>query len=402
MIQIKNKAKCCGCTACANICPQQCISMIEDNEGFLYPSVDASNCIKCNLCERVCPELYPFEAKKPLEVHAARIKEEDILILSSSGGMFWALANKIINMGGVVFGAMFDDEWEVYHNYTDSNKGLTQFQGSKYVQSSIGDSYKKVKSFLKDGRWVLFSGTPCQVAGLNHFLGRRYDNLITADIICHGVPSRKVWRNYLNEIKEKCGYNKVKIERISFRDKRTGWKKYSFVLSILGESKSDENKKESYTLSSIHLDNDYMKGFSNNYYIRPSCYSCKARLGRSHSDFTLADFWKSEKYMSDDDKGMSLLLINSAKGKSFFPFNKVDFKQLNYQVLLDSNPSFFNSHGKTYKRKQFWKNYFKTNSLEYSLKAIQSKKIDLLILKLVDIYYRIRLRYNMFFANKIK
>ena len=243
MIHILDKHNCCGCAACVQACPKQCISFNEDEQGFRYPLVDESLCIDCGLCEKVCPVIHQSDAKKPLKVYAAQNPNEEIRLKSSSGGIFTLLAEAVIDEGGVVFGARFDKNWEVEHGYTESKEGLTAFRGSKYLQSRTGETYKQARDFLKAGRKVLYSGTSCQIAGLKKFLRKEYENLITVDVVCHGAPSPLVWRTYLDDLK-KCpkgtaGKNSVcssinempVITGISFRDKSTGWKKYGFVLS---------------------------------------------------------------------------------------------------------------------------------------------------------------------------
>lgn len=243
MIHITDKQDCCGCNSCVQCCPKSCITMCEDEEGFLYPEVDENVCVDCGLCEKVCPVLHQAEDRKPLAVYAAKNKNEEIRRQSSSGGVFTALAEEVIKDGGVVFGARFDEHWEVKHDYTETVEGLSIFRGSKYVQSRIEDCYQKVEQFLRAGRKVLFSGTPCQVAGLKLFLRKEYNYLLTVDFICHGVPSPGVWREYLKEeTARECGrknsvlsHPDIKdqdalIESILFRDKCLGWKKYSFAL----------------------------------------------------------------------------------------------------------------------------------------------------------------------------
>ncbi len=192
--------ECCGCEACRSICPRHCISMKKDNEGFLYPVRKTEDCINCNLCEKVCPVLYPVNNAKEKFVFAAFNINETVRLQSSSGGLFTLIAEKIIERGGVVFGACFDGNWNVVHDYTDTIEGLTKFRGAKYVQSYIGNSFIKVKNFIESGREVLFTGTPCQVAGLKKFLKKPYSNLFTIDLVCHGVPSPWVWKKYLHEV----------------------------------------------------------------------------------------------------------------------------------------------------------------------------------------------------------
>lgn len=243
MINIKEPKDCCGCNACAQRCPKHCIILTEDHEGFLYPKVNTELCIECGLCEKVCPVINQKPKKGPLEVYAAINPDEQIRKESSSGGIFTLLAEKIIQENGVVFGARFDENWEVRHDYTETIEGLAVFRSSKYVQSRIEDNYLKAEKFLKEKRKVLFSGTPCQIAGLKKFLRKEYDNLLTVDFICHGVPSTKVWRMYLDEtcrnlIKRGSSSNFIDegrrsyIEAINFRHKILGWKRFSFFLKL--------------------------------------------------------------------------------------------------------------------------------------------------------------------------
>lgn len=199
MINITEKHNCCGCTACVQRCPKQCISMIEDEEGFLYPHINKDICIDCGICERVCPIINQKKEKHPIKVFACKNKDEKVRMNSSSGGLFTAIAEEIIKKGGVVFGAKFDSKWNIRIAYTETLDGLKEFQGSKYTQAFVDNSYKDAETFLKKGRLVLFSGTSCQIAGLHNYLHCNYDNLLTIDFICHGVPSQKLFRIFLNE-----------------------------------------------------------------------------------------------------------------------------------------------------------------------------------------------------------
>lgn len=377
MIQISAKDFCCGCTACAEKCPQQCIVMQEDNEGFRYPFVNADTCIECGLCEKVCPALSEEEVVLPLHAYAARNKDEGIRRKSSSGGVFTLLAEKVIADGGVIFGARFDENWEVCHDYTETIEGLAAFRGSKYVQSRMGNSYQKADSFLKQGRKVLFSGTPCQIAGLRRYLNKEYSNLLTVDFICHGVPSPKVWRKYLQEIiarKGATGKNSVLsslkfipvITDINFRDKSAGWKKFGFVLRGNSAFKADENSALScYTFSetwvSETLDvNAYMCLFLTNICLRPSCHTCKFRSGKNHSDIKLADFWGVEVLYPEyfDDKGISWLLAMSPKGELLIDAVKDELlmNECDFNIGMKYNSSFSTSCMEHPKRKDFFEN----------------------------------------------
>ena len=197
MINIVSEQDCCGCSACAERCPKSCISMLEDQEGFLYPVVDKEKCVNCHLCEQVCPVLDKTEAYSDSFAYAAKNRNEDERLNSSSGGLFIVLAKYFLVHGGIVFGAVFDSNFEVYHTYSSDLDGVKPMMRSKYVQSNIRSSYIDCENFLKQGKKVLFTGTPCQIDGLRHFLKKEYDNLLMVDVICHGVPSPGVWRRYL-------------------------------------------------------------------------------------------------------------------------------------------------------------------------------------------------------------
>ena len=326
MINIVNKSFCCGCAACVQICPKKCISLTEDKEGFLYPIVDKATCIDCGLCEKVCPYLTEGIEREPKVVYAAKHSNEDIRLQSSSGGVFTLLAEKIINDGGVVFGVRFDDKWEVEFAYSETIDGLSVFRGSKYVQARVGNAFIDAERFLKDGRKVLFSGTPCQIKGLLRYLRKDYENLMTVDFVCHGVPSPKVWRLYLKEEVKRFahqgddGKNIVlsslvmpTIKGINFRDKSSGWKKYSFTLQLT--KALAEGEQNSVLRSNKFYENPFMQAFLSDLILRPSCYMCPAKSGKSGSDITIGDFWGIEhiKPEIDDDKGVSLVMVHNEK-----------------------------------------------------------------------------------------
>lgn len=373
MIQIVDKSQCCGCTACVSVCPKQCIAMQEDEEGFLYPVVDTSLCIDCNLCQKVCPELHPMNTRTPLHVYAAKHKDEQIRLASSSGGIFTLLAEKVIDEGGVVFGARFNASWEVVHDYTETKEGLTAFRGSKYVQSWLGNCFSKVKSFLSEGRKVMFTGTPCQIAGLKQYLRKEYDNLLTVDVVCHGVPSPKVWRMYLDEVACKGKKNTVLphsihgrdalIKGISFRDKCLGWKKYSFALT-LSEATAD-GEKNTVLLSSVFTENLYMNVFLSNLSLRLSCYACPAKAGKSGSDITIADFWGIEDVLPDfeDDKGISLVLSYSEKGGRWLAGLDCECIEVDYRSAQRMNPSISSSVSKPINRAFFFRQLIRKKNI---------------------------------------
>ena len=366
MIHIVNKQACCGCSACVQRCPKHCISLREDSEGFLYPQVDTESCIDCGLCEKVCPMLHHSEeGQKPIAVYAAKNKDEEIRRTSSSGGVFTALAEEIIRKGGVVFGACFNTDWEVVHDYAETVEGLSRFRGSKYVQSRIGETYRQVETFLKSGREVLFSGTPCQIAGLRMFLKKEYENLLTVDVICHGVPSPRVWREYLKEetarqrekntvLPRPIHEKDVLVEGISFRDKTLGWKKYSFALALSTTNGSGE--KFSFCSRMPLNENLFLRGFLADLYLRPSCYACPLKCGKSGSDMTLGDFWGLQEVFPelDDDKGMTALLVNSVRGKEMLGKAGAILYPTDYEKVLRSNPALERSVTLPSKRLQFY------------------------------------------------
>lgn len=309
MIKIIDKEQCCGCSACLHICPKNSITFKEDKEGFLYPRVNMETCINCGLCEKVCPVLNQDEERIPEKVYAAKHEDDEIRMKSSSGGIFTLLADQILDEGGVVFGARFNDKWEVIHDYTETKEGLAPFRGSKYVQSYIENSYKIAESFLKSGRKVMFTGTPCQISGFKKFLRKEYDNLLAVDFVCHGVPSPMVWRMYLEE--EIAHQNGAVLTGVNFRDKSSGWKNYSFVLNF---SEDEVTGKHNYAISSVFTENAYMKAFLFNLSLRPSCYACPAKAGKSGADITIGDFWGIENVMADydDNNGISLVVNNGS------------------------------------------------------------------------------------------
>lgn len=378
MVNIKEKKECCGCNACVQICPKQCITMFPDIEGFLYPKVDFNICIDCGLCIKVCPVINQDEPRLPLAVYAAKNKNEEIRLKSSSGGIFTLLAEKIIKEGGVVFGARFDENWEVIHAYTETIEGLEYFRGSKYVQSVIGDNLKKAKQFLEEGRKVLFSGTPCQIAGFKKYLRKKYENLLTVEVVCHGVPSPKVWRDYIEYKRAKRGTGKNSVSSslnelpvvtgISFRDKSNGWKKFGFKISYAAFKAAENTVSKSVIFNSEITpfnEDPFMKGFLKNLYLRPSCYYCAARQGKSGADISIADYWGIQHFHSgmDDDKGTGLILVNTKIGAFYYSSinNQIESVRSEYNKAITSNSCIIKSVKEPKYRNQFWQLYMLYN-----------------------------------------
>lgn len=288
---------CAGCGACENICPSKAISMRENSEGFLYPVVDAGLCVSCNKCNNACPVQKDEKKAVAPTAYAAWNKDGDILRESSSGGVFSILAQYVLDKGGTVCGAAFDEGNVVKHILVGNADDLKKLRGSKYVQSEIGHIFMQIGNLLKSGRQVLFSGTPCQVAGLNSYLEKDFDNLLTVDVACHGVPSPKVWQKYISELGKD-------VSLFNFRDKKGGWKKFGFSY-FSGERKIYAAAKE----------NIFFKGFLKNLFLRKSCGACRFANMDRPGDFTLADFWGIQKLNRklDNCQGTSLVLSNTPK-----------------------------------------------------------------------------------------
>lgn len=386
MIKDTNKQDCCGCMACVQRCPKHCISMKEDKEGFLYPVVNENICIDCGLCEKVCPWLNHSKSISPIEVLAVKNRNEAERLASSSGGVFIALAKEVLSQDGIVFGAIFDENWEVKHTYADTLEDVKPMMGSKYLQSRMGNCYQEAEKFLKEGRQVLFTGTPCQITGLHRFLRKAYPNLLSVDFLCHGVPSPGVWRKYLNEeftlstqrmVDEKenilsSALNTTIpiITSIEFRDKKlNGWKQSNFVVRGKFSSKEDRN---SILLSNIHHMNPFMRGFLANVYLRPSCYYCKCKNGVSHSDLTIADFWGINRLMPDfdDDKGTGLVLINTEKGKNIFDCLNMESRKSNLSDVKPLNEGFNDQAFKHPKRNVFFESLDCGDSIKNAVEKI--------------------------------
>ncbi|PWK92653.1 Coenzyme F420 hydrogenase/dehydrogenase, beta subunit C-terminal domain [Hallerella porci] len=312
MIKIQEKTQCCGCSACANICPKQAISMVPDSLGFLYPTVNEDLCIKCNLCDKVCSFNENYE--KPIDFNnprpfGVRHKNIEEVVSSRSGAVFIALSDWILDQGGTVYGAGYKDHFRVAHKRATTKEERDEFKGSKYVQSDMGSVLSQVKEDLKAGKKVLFSGTSCQVAGVKSFIkhsaSQFLDNLFCIDIVCHGTPSPYVWKEYLSYLEKK---EKDSITKVFFRDKEMfGWADHreSVVFSQKG--------RKSY-LSYTYL-------FYKHIMFRQSCGVCHFANTKKPGDITIADFWGWEKTNADvnkDDKGISLILCNTQKGLDLF------------------------------------------------------------------------------------
>ena len=307
MIRIEHPEDCCGCTACASICPHNAISMKPDTLGFLYPEVDMEKCVDCGLCEKVCAFNNNYDTSLNLsqpDVYAARHKDMQEIETSRSGAAFIALSDWVIEHGGIVYGAGYTDHFRVVHKRAVSKEERNEFKGSKYVQSDLTGVFRQVKADLKAGLLVMFSGTPCQTAGLNSYIGKKLrENLYLVDIVCHGVPGPFIWRDYLAYLERKHG---DKICWVNFRDKQLyGWTAHHESFKFV-----NGGGKMTFTYT-----------FYKHIMFRHSCGVCPYTNTRRPSDITLADFWgweKTDPTFNADDKGVSLVLINTEKGRKLF------------------------------------------------------------------------------------
>ena len=327
-MKIENLTTCTGCSACYSVCGKNAIIMTENDEGFLYPKIEKSKCVECGLCEKVCSAIMPLANNNNFRKTLSGFhKNEDIRLESSSGGIFTAFAEKIIEENGVVFGAKFADDFSVIHSWTETKDGLADFRGSKYLQSVIGNTYKECESFLKQGRTVLFTGTPCQIQGLKKFLRKEYLNLYTIDFFCHGVPNNALWQKYIDYICDKTNNSRQDIVRISFRRKLHGWKNFCLSFSFSDGSEYSEPQ----------LNGAWMLAFNKNKMMRESCYQCPSKGCNIVSDITIGDFWGSQYYLnSSDEKGLSIFLVNTDSGVSMVEAvsDKLALTEIvNYDVL---------------------------------------------------------------------
>ena len=347
-----NYEKCTGCSSCANICPVRAISIIHDKYGFYVPQIDFEKCVGCGLCKNVCL----IGRKKELEysdfavkAYAAYAKDSVVRRSSSSGGVFSVLADHVLNKNGIVYGAAFDENFNVVHTGVRTREELARLRGSKYVQSFISETlYSEIKEELENGTEVLFSGTPCQVAGLRFYLQKEYANLLLVDLVCHGVPSPKIFNDYFAGLENKYG----KIKQYFFRDKEKSWKIFN--------SKVVTDKKNIVK----YMDQDlYLYLYHTQPLLRKSCYQCEFASKGRVSDITIGDFWgyQESKDLPDDDKGLNCVLCNTTKGKDFFESLLTEFncESRALEEIEKGNPVLL--HPVKYKeqeRSKFWDTYF--------------------------------------------
>lgn len=346
-MKLAAKEDCCGCGACASTCPKDCVSMVPDGEGFFYPRIDAAKCVSCGLCEKACPVLRPERGggQEPA-AWAARARDGELRMKSSSGGVFSLLAEDTLAAGGAVSGAaMTPDCKSVRHVMVTDSQGLDALRTSKYLQSETGGCFRQVREELARGRRVLFSGTPCQIDGLKSFLGRDYDNLLCMEVICHGVPSPALWKKYAEYIEKRGG---APLTGVNFRHKICGWLTFGFRL---------ENSKRRVLYSTLK-NNPYFRMFLLNYCLRPSCYRCPSKGLDRRADLTLGDFWGIENVAPElhDDTGTSLVLVHTPKGAEALAgvLDRAEAKRVDLAAALEGNSAMLRSAARPPERDIFF------------------------------------------------
>lgn len=343
---------CTGCGMCAAICPSGAIQMQPDEHGFLHPIVDTAKCTDCSLCTQKCPVSMPQHVSAHTDILTGYAKDETLLPGSSSGAIFPVLAAEIIRRGGIVFGAAFDGDFNVVHTAAETLSELSALCSSKYVQSRIpADCYLQVKKSLADGRWVYFSGVPCQIAALKSYLGREYETLITQDIACHSVPSPMVWKDYAAALQNQ---HDGRLTGFSFRNKANGWESYYICAGF-------DNGK---VFQQPAAESPYQRGFIKGLYSRNSCFSCKFKGIERCSDITLADYWgvKGIQPEAYNPQGTSLILLHSDKGRALLESCK---DRLQTTTAADGaftfNPAVLTPIQKPARYDEFWAGYCKTS-----------------------------------------
>jgi coenzyme F420-reducing hydrogenase beta subunit len=351
-MEICKKEQCCGCFACLHTCPVNAISYHQDTEGFIYPSINDQKCIKCQRCINVCPANKSLIIDKKMEqkVYACWTKDSITRQQSTSGGIFTELAKFIIIQNGIVYGAAFDEECNVHHIGISTIEEITKLQGSKYVQSNLGNVYRDIVNGLEMDKYVLFSGTPCQVAGLRSYLQKNYDKLYTCDLVCHGVPTPSFYNAYKDNMIKKYKSN---ITGVNFRYKKPGWKEYSMRLDFANGRKY---------ICSVFKDK-YHRAFLDNFIERESCHGCKYACSDRVGDITLADFWgytASKPEYKDDDKGISQIIINTEKGLGLFSEieDTLVYDGKTLAEAINGNPCLSHSFLENPQRGDFWKDYY--------------------------------------------
>lgn len=362
MEEIVKKNKCTGCTACFSICPVKAISMIESTDGFKYPVINEEKCINCGLCKKTCPVLNTKSNYSINECYAVINKNRTLALKSSSAGVFSLISEKVLNEKGIVIGATFENN-VLIHKVITKKENLDELRGSKYLQSDLGNIFDYIKKNVNEKK-ILFVGTPCQVAGVKRII-KNEKNLITLDIVCHGVPTPKLFKKYIGELETKY---KDKLINYNFRDKSTGWDTYSNTIIF-------ENTR----FSERATDNNYMKLFLSDIALRESCYKCNFKLGNKYSDITIGDFWGIKDLYPDmySKDGTSAIIINTEKGKEIFETirENLNIKSCDINDITKVNKSLTFSSVKPHNRNLFFEELDKLSIDKLSKKYKKDKKL---------------------------
>ena len=343
MRQICNRDECTGCSACVEVCPKKCIEIKFDKLGFYYPEINVTACIDCNACVNVCPSINQIEKNKTNFIYKAYSLDKTVLKESTSGGIFSELSVEVLNKGGVVFGAAFDDKFNVRHIDINTIDELYKLRGSKYIQSNTVGTFILVRQLLKENKPVLYTGTPCQIAGLKCYLKKEYPNLILCDFLCHGVGSTKVFHDYLQYLSEQY---KSSPQFITFRNKALGYKKSKFLVQF-------KNKK---CFSCYSYQSAFTYGFSSKLLVRESCITCKYTTTERVSDITIADYAGSDISLEEKKNGVSTIICNTAKGQTILSAckDRLFLQKKEIDEIISFTNNFNNPYYKNPKRESFF------------------------------------------------
>lgn len=383
-MELASKGNCTGCMACYNACKNKAVKMIYDDKGFYIPVIDAGKCVNCLKCEKACPININLKKENGKKAFVFQIADKEIRFNSTSGGAFTAIASLVIENGGIVFGAEFDDEWKIVHSYAERKEELQKFRGSKYVQSNIKSCYAQAEKFLLNDKYVCFSGTSCQIAGLKGYLGRDYERLVTIDFACHGIGSSELWNFYINNFKEK-------ITKVQFRNKVYGYAGSTMAIEL--------NRRMKTRGRAIKF---YKALFFMDINIGDSCLACRFKGTERVSDITLFDCWHMNAFdkSMDDDLGTSSILANTDKGLEWIEKAKKGnlLLEVNMEKLIkldgDMITGFVLPEGK--KRDMFWQDYKRMD-----IQALTDKYIAR-NLKSVMVGFLKPVLFKMKILNKIK
>lgn len=384
MLSIDKKQDCCGCTACVSACPVKCISMQPDEEGFFYPNFDTEKCIDCNKCDKVCPIKNKLNNTSEIEAICARAKDLDIVKDSTSGGFFTPLAQFVLEQNGLVVGAECSDQNTIEHIFVNDDSDLAKLRGSKYVQSNLEKVFSKVKQNLDSNITVCFSGTPCQVSGLLSYLDKDYDNLITIDMICKGVPSPKLWNKYVDYQEKKY---KSKIKKVSFRKKTYGYHSGTMELVFDNGKKYRGSGRVDY----------YLKSFYKDISSRPSCYDCSFKTDRHPSDFTIFESWHASTVvpgLKDDNLGYTSVLINTDKGRNYFAKikDRYEWYSIDKEQAIELDGIMVRNNSTPHpKREEYYKDLDNEELDEHIAKYIPISKKDYLLERSKTFLYKTKL-----------